>query len=251
MLMSVGSVGASEWEVRDSQTIKDINKTWTITFNKEVNKASIDNTSIYVESENDRLVNPVEIGSEPNKVIVKAPIGGYEIGETYTLYIKDIKSKDGETLTKSVKMDFTIQESLMEHKQKLVANGVGIHSKYVGQLSDDVKYLKIDMDPKSQYPNLTISFYESFNNRYFFDVPEQQEELEVSLAFTFLDAQHDTVGFDEQKLVFKKTNVYKSNNLREIPNGGSAKILLSNEKASVTFLASSDITNEGVFLQLI
>lgn len=55
-------------------------------------------------------VIPVFYDIDGSKVIA-TPNSNYNQGETYTLWIKDVKGLNGEVLTQNVKMEFTIEEN--------------------------------------------------------------------------------------------------------------------------------------------
>lgn len=78
--------------------IEEPNKKWTITFNDDVDERSVLNTSIYVLDQHNERVKDLSFNTIGKQVEVNAPIGGYEIGKTYTLYltsgVKSIKDKE-------------------------------------------------------------------------------------------------------------------------------------------------------------
>ncbi|WP_432663282.1 Ig-like domain-containing protein [Wukongibacter baidiensis] len=97
------------WESENTDVAS--NKTWNIVFNMEIEKDSLQDSIIVVDSERNIVTGEVEVDSNNKTVLVKAPEGGYDAGETYTLYIKNqIQSIDGKTLKASLRMPFTIAE---------------------------------------------------------------------------------------------------------------------------------------------
>lgn len=69
-------------------------KKWTVTFNKEIDSASISNQNFVVKSNLGTLMKTSVTSNPLNKkqVFVNAPSTGYERNTNYTLTIKDVKS---------------------------------------------------------------------------------------------------------------------------------------------------------------
>ncbi|MFD2442812.1 phosphodiester glycosidase family protein [Bacillus sp. CGMCC 1.16607] len=91
--------------VTDTKTpIVNVNKKWTVTFNAELNPATVNNTNIYVEDlEGNRLPVTVTPGTEPMTVFIEAPLGGYEIGKEYQIVVTEFVRS---TRDKPVQKDF-------------------------------------------------------------------------------------------------------------------------------------------------
>ena len=95
------------------------NKKWTIKFALPFDPTTIyDEDNIYVVSNDGTMMstsfiidNTSATGTalDASAVTILAPRGGYTAGETYTLYIRNVKGKNGELLNQFVKMDFTIK----------------------------------------------------------------------------------------------------------------------------------------------
>lgn len=102
------SVFASTYLEMESKVNIDIDKVWTITFNDEVDKTSIDGKdTIVVLNENNSKVD-IKIGYKDSKSLLISSVNQYEYGKTYTLLVKEgIKSKKGSMLSKPTKMIFT------------------------------------------------------------------------------------------------------------------------------------------------
>lgn len=84
-----------------------IDKKFTVSFNQSIDSSSLDN--IYVEDENSNKV-PVNLSvGDSDKKVVVSPVKNYEEGKTYTLYVKDVKTKRNskKLLKKATKMKFT------------------------------------------------------------------------------------------------------------------------------------------------
>lgn len=88
-------------------------KDWKITFNLKIDADSIVEENIYILDKNNLKLNQERImGKDGQSVIISNPIGGYEMGEKYTLFVKDIKTEDGKnTLKQNVKFTFIIKSN--------------------------------------------------------------------------------------------------------------------------------------------
>ena len=83
------------------------NKVWTITFNDNVSTSSLTNNTMYVLNEKGEKV-AVTYSVDKMKVKVQ-PVKNYTSGETYTLWVKDVKSTTGKTIEKYETLKFTIK----------------------------------------------------------------------------------------------------------------------------------------------
>ncbi|AKN33233.1 N-acetylmuramoyl-L-alanine amidase [Clostridium carboxidivorans P7] len=85
----------------------DINKSWTVKFNKEIDKSTISESNFIVKDESGQTV-PVSltIGSD-NKSVIVSPKVQYQYGKKYSLAINNIKSSSGKKLTQAEKMEFS------------------------------------------------------------------------------------------------------------------------------------------------
>lgn len=85
----------------------DINKSWTVKFNKEIDKSTISESNFIVKDENGQIV-PVSltIGSD-NKSVIVSPKVQYQYGKKYSLAINNIKSSSGKKLTQPEEMQFS------------------------------------------------------------------------------------------------------------------------------------------------
>ncbi|WP_158553448.1 phosphodiester glycosidase family protein [Peribacillus saganii] len=86
-------------------------KEWTVKFNMEMNKASINNSTVYVEDETGtRQPVSVSVTSDLKAVKVSAPAEGYEAGKNYQLVItRHVASSKGKPMTKDVYKVFTVK----------------------------------------------------------------------------------------------------------------------------------------------
>lgn len=108
----VSVIDSSEgWEIWEAQYDVIPNKTWTIDFNKTLDIETIKQKNIYI-TDKEGAILPMfyyQLSRDIDKKIFIMPIKEYKLGQSYTLWIKDLKASDGSVLRKKVKMDFTIQ----------------------------------------------------------------------------------------------------------------------------------------------
>ncbi|UZQ50766.1 hydrolase [Clostridium kluyveri] len=93
-----------------TRTITDVNKTWTITFNADVDFSSIPgNIQIEDITTSDLLtINPMQ-GESKSVVIVKAPSEGYTVDHNYLITVnKNIKLESGTPLSKTTTLNFIV-----------------------------------------------------------------------------------------------------------------------------------------------
>lgn len=97
------------WQVEESNVKSD--KEWNIEFNKAVLDSELYDNIVVVDSNKYIMENEIEFSNDGKTLHVNPPQDGYNVGEDYTLYIKNkIESEDGEVLNKSWKVEFTIVE---------------------------------------------------------------------------------------------------------------------------------------------
>lgn len=123
-------------------------KEWTILFNEEVDKDSVNNSNIFVENHLGEIVDTnAIIGDDGKTVIVEPPLDGYSTEYDYTLFIEDILSKDGEKLKENIKMKFFIEDGTtkdeIEYQEDIVKiEGATIYDEY----TEDIKTIIINLD---------------------------------------------------------------------------------------------------------
>ncbi|AKN33943.1 hydrolase [Clostridium carboxidivorans P7] len=94
-----------------TKTITNVNKTWTITFNKPIDFDSIQgNIEIKdVTSGNNLSITPLQ-GDSKAVVKVSAPTGGYIVGHSYQIILnRNIKLISGGSLEKNITFNFVVQ----------------------------------------------------------------------------------------------------------------------------------------------
>ena len=109
VILSVGHTGyaQSPWDRTDVNPHHD----WTITFNSKVDLETIHQASIFVTQDLQNFLQvQLYVNPDQKSITVKAPLNGYEKGESYTLYISDlVKSENGTPLKEQISMEFTIK----------------------------------------------------------------------------------------------------------------------------------------------
>lgn len=89
-----------------SKVTADTNKSWTITFNREISESSVREDTIYVlDSSGERKGLSYQVEGESIKA---SPLAPYKAGEDYTLWIVGVSDVEGNTLSRGVSMDFEI-----------------------------------------------------------------------------------------------------------------------------------------------
>ena len=97
------------WDIRNKKYTDDVNKSWTIEFNKNISLSTVNNDNVYVMGDSGKIETNVTAG-ENNTIIVEAPVDGYEKGESYILNITNILSSSREPLSQPVKMIFEVEQ---------------------------------------------------------------------------------------------------------------------------------------------
>lgn len=95
-----------------SKSNVDINKSWNITFNFDVDKASVENNhDILVLDEAGTYIS-IKRKMINTKTIGVSPTYGYEYGKTYTLIVREsVKSTTGKNLSNEIRMNFTTKSN--------------------------------------------------------------------------------------------------------------------------------------------
>ncbi len=112
-----------QWEVWDSKDTVPIDKTWKINFNSPLDIDTIKEKNIYITDTAGNIVPMFytqNLGEDMSIYVV--PVKNYEYGKTYTLWIKDLKTKNGQVLHKNIKMQFTIEQNTSTPKEVVVKN---------------------------------------------------------------------------------------------------------------------------------
>lgn len=110
---STGTAQTTQWPDPEKAVLPD--KQWKISFSAQVDASSVNSDTVYVSTVggNKIVVNAFVSPDNPNLVIVETPSGGYDLGETYILYIDQSISSypENERLKSNVEMKFSIISS--------------------------------------------------------------------------------------------------------------------------------------------
>lgn len=94
----------------------DKSKTWTITFNRNVDVNLAESSIKVYEQDNNQPVQINIVNTEPNSVKI-SPQNSYVPGKNYVLVVDDnLKSTNGQQLGQGVKYNFTVNEDVSENE---------------------------------------------------------------------------------------------------------------------------------------
>ncbi|MFG6114845.1 Ig-like domain-containing protein [Halobacillus sp. MO56] len=103
-----GTIPAKNW---DHQEEVSPDKSWTITFNTEIQQTNANKEAIFVKDSNGQQVEN-KIIIDGKQVIVEPPAEKYKPNHTYELHIeKNLTSSDGVEMAQPVIMPFTIEKN--------------------------------------------------------------------------------------------------------------------------------------------
>lgn len=98
------------WKIWETKNNVSKTKTWEVEFTNSIDISTIKEKNIYVTDSKGTIIPMFYYCTQSNGNIISIiPIKEYTSGETYTLWIKNIKSSDGTILRKYIKMDFSIE----------------------------------------------------------------------------------------------------------------------------------------------
>ncbi|KAA8678121.1 transglutaminase domain-containing protein [Clostridium sp. MT-14] len=172
----------------------DKNKTWTVTFNGNVDLNSAENSIKVYELDNNQSMGIDIVNSAPNSIRI-SPRSLYIPGESYVLEIDNtLKSTDGRQLGQAVKYDFTIDKD---------NSGDGISVQNYDQYYNALK------DALSDYKNtliLNISNYDK--DTYDLNVIDTVLDNNPNLRDWYLSAEANIQGSNPAKMsiYFKYTD---------------------------------------------
>lgn len=112
LFMFQGVMMASSLEF-DSKSNVELDKKWTIKFNREVDVSTINSNNIYVlDSKGYNLYLNTEINNDKMSATIFPPTRGYYSSDTYTIIISNrVKDNNGVPLKEETKMEFTTKAS--------------------------------------------------------------------------------------------------------------------------------------------
>ncbi|WP_345242098.1 hypothetical protein [Pontibacillus salipaludis] len=94
------------WKLYKAKENVNRDHNWTIQFNTAIDPTY---TKIYVENSEGIVVDTRIKMSSENVLHVEAPVEGYQKGEAYTLYIEEIRSRGGKSLSGKLFMPFYVE----------------------------------------------------------------------------------------------------------------------------------------------
>lgn len=109
------------FEIRNDEVVNS-NKVWNIQFNNELKFDDVMQKSISVVDSTGKLINTkLELGKDMKSILVRPPVIGYVLGDTYTLKINtDIYSTTNIKLQDPIQMTFKINNNiLLENNENL------------------------------------------------------------------------------------------------------------------------------------
>ncbi|WP_108668963.1 lamin tail domain-containing protein [Peribacillus acanthi] len=106
----------SSTKVLNPKTNIDRHHDFTIDFNVELDAGTVNEESVYVLLNGDRIDEvKITLSSDKKTVKVEAPPKGYLSKEKYTLYLRQtIKALNGRNMRETVEMDFTTKEDVVK-----------------------------------------------------------------------------------------------------------------------------------------
>nr|WP_272507440.1 glucosaminidase domain-containing protein [Clostridium aestuarii] len=92
-----------------SKSEVNVNKPWTVKFNMDLEKNTVNSDNITVVDSRERELKVTIVpGKDSKSIVIYPPTGGYIPGDTYYLNLStNVKGKSGSKLSKSVRMKFT------------------------------------------------------------------------------------------------------------------------------------------------
>lgn len=105
----LGAIDFNEFQ-QGPETTYPADKMWTVTFNHNIDEASVDSNSIYVVDSNGTRVEGLKYAVNENKVMVYPPDEGYTSGVSYNLIVtKNVKSVSQKNLKSETYKEFRIK----------------------------------------------------------------------------------------------------------------------------------------------
>lgn len=99
----------SDYTPYNRKTHVNADKSWTIQFNTTIDLKHLDKDQIYILDQTGKHVPVIiERGDTADKVIIHPPKGGYNLNETYFLFVRNIYSTKGKQMIEPIYMEFVI-----------------------------------------------------------------------------------------------------------------------------------------------
>ena len=103
-----------EMEIKIAPPTEDLEKVWSVEFNKAIKEEDLEDSKwIFVKDPLGEIhETTLSISKDNNKIVLVTPVEPYENYKPYTLYVlKEFgNAEDNQVLSKTVKMDFTIEK---------------------------------------------------------------------------------------------------------------------------------------------
>jgi len=198
-----------EWTPKENVPI---DKTWTIKFNEDINRYSInsDNTNVYIEDSESKIIN-IKIENVDTKTIKVIPVNNYEYEKTYYLYIiNTIKTfnNDG-NLKESIKMKFTTINPpvIVEEFGNIKGTITWQYNRYIGTKADTGA--RIALIPKNLDKNLDNSFFCSVISQ----IPQGKDGIYTGKADGYGYYEINDVPIGQYYLLLVSRNTFSSGNI--------------------------------------
>lgn len=118
-LLTLTASAEETYEFTAQKIANDIYKTWTVTFNEELDRETVNNSTVFVENPFNRKVAVTVALSADGKNVSVTPSQMYVPELEYELVVQGVVSTSNEVLSPSVKIPFVI-EVLEEEKKAWV-----------------------------------------------------------------------------------------------------------------------------------
>lgn len=168
LLLLCNFVYASELQYKIFDTKKDIdvNKIWCITFNKKVDRNTLNNIKIFEKETNFNV--KVEYKNISDNIVKIIPVNKYDYGKNYFIMVENqMQALDGSSISKPIKMDFETKipsNNISNYKEfyALIKYSLSnFKSKIEINFKDyDSSYYKLDVINKilQEYPNIDYGY---------------------------------------------------------------------------------------------
>lgn len=169
-----------------SPVIVDKNKEFIITFNKEVNRETVNKDTIKVIDSKGKEVN-VTVNVKNNKIATVKPKDSYKEGETYTMIVNEgVKDSKNHKLSEKAFMKFTVKENKEEGATRV----------------ESVKYLDTTIKNNNAFQNKTYTALDRAN---------VLDKSKILMSEMFETRGYDfIVDFEKSQDAFKKIDVLDS-----------------------------------------
>lgn len=159
-------------------------KVWTISFNQNVDAASLSAGYVYVkDSSGNSIAVSTKVDPTNPKQIIVTPKTSYDLGKTYILTVsKALENEKGSTLSDDVNLQFTIKRQLVDSADfKVQTNSaIGVSIISINSVtSPDIKKFKVEGEDEAdgevnigdeayvigKYQNVNVYFYDENGNQ--------------------------------------------------------------------------------------